>query len=261
MHLNDDSSEPLSLSAPCLLPELSSIRRVCVSSPDFFPAELVFYSPDDNRESGNIRPSGMSKGAGQHIVLHVKRMRHQLPTPALSSGLRDNRLNAYSACEHEKTMLQSRHDQLLGCMKERLSLKQKTSQNALNISPSTLNQTGDHNRLNAEIRKLYLQVEEDIMAQDRGAHCTKQLHSARTILRCMASSEHLFQQILAVPLPGMDSSVLTGVSFGSSQPSEELLNLLDETGNSVQGREDSVTRNETSLAVLALGVIEQDNSK
>ncbi|CAM9465694.1 unnamed protein product, partial [Ectocarpus fasciculatus] len=40
VYLDDDSREPLCMSAPCLLPELSSIRRVCVSSADFFPAEL-----------------------------------------------------------------------------------------------------------------------------------------------------------------------------------------------------------------------------
>lgn len=271
VYLDDDSREPLCMSAPCLLPELSSIRRVCVSSAEFFPAELVFCSNDSTstgtkRAVDNIRASATKRGAGQHIVLYVKRSRHQISKPALSAEIvpqyENLNLDATSAVlTHEMTDLQSRHEQLLGRMKEKLSLKQKVAQNWLNSSPFPVHSCDDNNRLYSEIRKLYIRVEEGVLAEDSRADSVKQLHSTRTMLRSMASCNHLFQQILEVSLPGKDSSVLAAVSIGSAQPSEELLCLVDGDSQPVQLREESVARNDASLAVLALGVIEQvDNN-
>lgn len=243
----DDCKTKLCMSAPCLLPELASIERVCALSQDYFPGELVFQiSQSGNYEnidhnSNAYRAFNAVRGVGQPMVLFLKRIR--CGTNYTDTGIKQQQVK-YSPWgtsfngNDSGTQLMQRHAVHIRHLTERLSLKWKS---AVYSSSDTLElreyatEADSHqtHRLNHDIRLFYLKVEEVLLASiAREPNCLgnyvnfEMLSGTIGTLGCMIKCGALFHDFSYMLVPPSNGFCATDAFVGPYEANETLKKIL-----------------------------------
>lgn len=249
-HIAEDcaSMNMLKMSAPCLLPELSSILKVAVSSPGYFPAELRF-----NESSRTSCPSERG-GGGQSLVIYLKKKRtfknnYASVDPRLVPGLGGNQINFPS-------LLQHLHKRLTVSLQEILSLKHRPSVlSSGSRAAAEIWVSRKHQDLFKVINESYLDFEEKVLSTSLRGISERDFkpHEASVwTLLLMSSLDYIFKYVGDIPIPDSDTGQVIFTVRSKSPPDPQEM-----TSKSLGARK-------KSLSVLFLNSIQKllgQNSK